>query len=58
MRSRVHPVVWLTAGACALRLLAFLGRGDYVAFDEGWYLLLGINRDQVRYRIEKFRLKA
>jgi hypothetical protein len=23
-----------------LRLLLFLGRGDYLAFDEGWYLLL------------------
>jgi 4-amino-4-deoxy-L-arabinose transferase-like glycosyltransferase len=39
----VHPVWWLTAAACTLRLLLFLGRGDYVAFDEGWYLLLGVN---------------
>ena len=35
-----HPVLWLTLAAIALRLLIFLGRGDYVAFDEGWYLLL------------------
>ncbi len=31
----------LTLGAVLLRLLTFLGRGDYIAFDEGWYLLLG-----------------
>src|SRR5690606_22733576 len=31
----------MTLGAIALRLLMFTGRGDYVAFDEGWYLLLG-----------------
>lgn len=31
----------LTAGAILLRILLFLGRGDFVAFDEGWYLLLG-----------------
>lgn len=41
--ARVHPLWWLTTGAIALRLLLFLGRGDYVAFDEGWYLLLGRN---------------
>jgi len=34
-------VLVLTLGAIALRLLLFLGRGDYLAFDEGWYLLLG-----------------
>ncbi len=34
-------VVLLTGGAIILRLLLFLGRGSYVAFDEGWYLLLG-----------------
>src|SRR5690606_18179625 len=39
-RIRAH-LVWLSAGAIALRLLTFLGRGDFVAFDEGWYLLLG-----------------
>jgi len=33
-------VAVLTAAAIALRLAMFLGRGDYVAFDEGWYLLL------------------
>lgn len=34
--------VWaLAASAVLLRLLLFLGRGDYMAFDEGWYLLLG-----------------
>lgn len=37
------PVVWLTAGAVALRLTLLLGRGDYVAYDEAWYLLLGHN---------------
>lgn len=34
-------VAWLAVGAIVLRLILFLGRGDYVAFDEGWYLLLG-----------------
>lgn len=34
-------VLLLTLGAIALRLVLFLGRGSYVAFDEGWYLLLG-----------------
>jgi 4-amino-4-deoxy-L-arabinose transferase-like glycosyltransferase len=29
--------------AVTLRLLMFAGRGDYIAFDEGWYLLLGRN---------------
>lgn len=33
-------VLLLAAAAVALRLLLFLGRGDYLAFDEGWYLLL------------------
>ena len=33
-------VLFLAAGAIALRLLLLLGRGDYLAFDEGWYLLL------------------
>jgi hypothetical protein len=34
-------VVWLILfGALALRLVLFIGRGDYIAFDEGWYLLL------------------
>lgn len=37
-RSRIFA---LTAAAILLRLLLFLGRGDYMAFDEGWYLLLG-----------------
>lgn len=37
------PLLWITVGAVALRLLLFLGRGSYVAFDEGWYLLLGRN---------------
>jgi 4-amino-4-deoxy-L-arabinose transferase-like glycosyltransferase len=36
-------VILLTAAAVALRFLMFMGRGDYVAFDEGWYLLLGRN---------------
>ncbi|HUF12919.1 MAG TPA: glycosyltransferase family 39 protein [Longimicrobiales bacterium] len=38
-----HPLLSLTLAAIALRLLLMLGRGDYVAFDEGWYLLLGRN---------------
>lgn len=38
-----HPLALLTCGAIALRLLMFIGRGDYVAFDEGFYLLLGRN---------------
>ena len=34
--------VWgVMLSAVMLRLVLFLGRGDYVAFDEGWYLLLG-----------------
>jgi len=36
-----RSVIALTAGAILLRLILFLGRGDYLAFDEGWYLLLG-----------------
>lgn len=40
---RVHPLWVLAPAAIALRLLYFLGRGHYVAFDEGWYLLLGRN---------------
>ena len=37
----VHPgILLLTLGAIALRLLLLLGRGNYLAFDEGWYLLL------------------
>jgi len=39
----VRALTLLTVAAIALRLLMFLGRGDYVAFDEGWYLLLGRN---------------
>lgn len=38
-----RPLLWLTLTAIALRLVIFLGRGDYVAFDEGWYLLLARN---------------
>jgi 4-amino-4-deoxy-L-arabinose transferase-like glycosyltransferase len=38
-----HPLSWLVPAVIALRLLLFIGRGDYVAFDEGWYLLLGRN---------------
>lgn len=37
------PALWLALGAVVLRLLMFLGRGDYVAFDEAWYLILGRN---------------
>lgn len=33
--------VWLLAlAAVLLRIVLLLGRGDYLAFDEGWYLLL------------------
>ncbi len=35
-----HPALAIAALAILLRLLLFLGRGDYIAFDEGWYLLL------------------
>ena len=39
---RLHAsITAITLGAIALRFLLLLGRGDYVAFDEGWYLLLG-----------------
>ncbi|MBI4409918.1 MAG: glycosyltransferase, partial [Gemmatimonadetes bacterium] len=31
---KAHPVGWLAAAAVALRLVLFLGRGDYVAYDE------------------------
>jgi 4-amino-4-deoxy-L-arabinose transferase-like glycosyltransferase len=46
---RARPSGWglvpwvLAALAIVLRLAMFAGRGDYVAFDEGWYLLLGRN---------------
>jgi 4-amino-4-deoxy-L-arabinose transferase-like glycosyltransferase len=36
-----HPVLLLTLAAIALRVIVFTSRGDYIAFDEGWYLLLG-----------------
>ena len=42
-RRRIPPVVWIAAGAVALRVVLLFGRGHYVAFDEGWYLLLGRN---------------
>ena len=38
-----RSLVGLATAAILLRLLLFLGRGHYVAFDEGWYLLLGRN---------------
>ncbi|MEJ2185768.1 MAG: glycosyltransferase family 39 protein, partial [Gemmatimonadota bacterium] len=40
---RRHPLVVLSSLAILLRLAMFLGRDSYVAFDEGWYLLLGRN---------------
>ena len=43
LSPRAAPALWLAIGAVALRLLLFLGRGDYVAFDEAWYLILGRN---------------
>ncbi|HEX6939666.1 MAG TPA: glycosyltransferase family 39 protein [Longimicrobiales bacterium] len=42
----------LALGAVVLRVLMFFGRGDYVAFDEGWYLLLG----QSLWRGDGYRL--
>ncbi|HEX7049402.1 MAG TPA: glycosyltransferase family 39 protein [Longimicrobiales bacterium] len=42
-RTIRRTLVSLVLGAVALRLLLFTGRGDYVAFDEAWYLLLGQN---------------
>ncbi len=40
-RAIPHGVLALALAATLLRLLLFLGRGGYVAFDEGFYLLLG-----------------
>jgi hypothetical protein len=40
-RARIPPVAWIAAGAVLLRIALLFGRGHYVAFDEGWYLLLG-----------------
>jgi hypothetical protein len=34
-------ILVLAGAAIVLRLVLFLGRGDYLAFDEAWYLLLG-----------------
>ena len=34
-------ILLLAAAAILLRLLLLVGRGDYIAFDEGFYLLLG-----------------
>lgn len=40
--GRWPPVIPLLAlAAVLLRLVLLTGRGDYLAFDEGWYLLLG-----------------
>ncbi len=36
-----RSIFFLSAAAIGLRLILFLGRGSYVAFDEGFYLLLG-----------------
>lgn len=43
MMSRLHPLWVLAPAAVALRLVLLYGRGHYVAFDEGWYLLLASN---------------
>jgi len=43
MTRRHRTLALISAAAVALRLLMFTGRGDYIAFDEGWYLLLGRN---------------
>lgn len=40
---RIHPLWPLTIAAIAIRFAMFVARGDYIAFDEGWYLLLGRN---------------
>lgn len=42
-RPAARMLALLVLAAIALRLIIFLGRGDYVAFDEGWYLLLARN---------------
>ncbi|HEX7052146.1 MAG TPA: glycosyltransferase family 39 protein [Longimicrobiales bacterium] len=42
-RRPLHPLAWLVPAAVVLRLVLFLGRGDYVAYDEAFYLLLGRN---------------
>lgn len=41
--QEVRHLLLMVVGAILLRLALLLGRGDYVAFDEGWYLLLGRN---------------
>src|SRR5690606_25734966 len=41
--TNARALALLTLIAIALRCLMFAGRGDYVAFDEGWYLLLARN---------------
>ena len=38
-----HSLAWIALVALVVRALAFLGRGDYVAYDEAWYTLLGRN---------------
>lgn len=40
-RAIPRTLAALTLGAIVVRILMFFGRGDYIAFDEGWYLLLG-----------------
>ncbi|MBI4541228.1 MAG: glycosyltransferase family 39 protein [Gemmatimonadetes bacterium] len=42
-RRESFVLLVLAIGAVLFRLLMFLGRGDYVAYDEGFYLLLGRN---------------
>lgn len=37
---RYSPLFFLLAGAFLYRLLIFYARGDFVGFDEGWYMLL------------------
>lgn len=38
-----HPLTWLLTLALVVRIGAMVGRGDYVAYDEAWYLILGRN---------------
>ncbi len=40
MKSEHRALGWIAIGALALRLVLMLARGDYIVFDEGYYLLL------------------
>lgn len=40
MKPERSALVWIFGGAFALRVLLMLARGDYIVYDEGYYLLL------------------